>query len=1570
MKTKLLAFLLCIVTYTVNAQTTYTYNGSGNWTNTANWSPSYPGTTITGNAIVTGNGGTVTIDQELSVSANVTLTFTSGATWVHPSSGLLDHGISEHWIIDTNTTMTFTNSRVFNGISGKFTNNGTLNANKLIISNQGQFINNGTLNLPGGNASRFNMIGANARLINNITGVINNSGRIASTGSVGLDQMVYTNYGTWINNNTLNVLSSVNARGTIHNYGTMTVSNNAPVINRGNWINYTGSQLNISTGSSLENTASSMTFNDGASFTANTVTITNNAPMTQNAGATFQITGTSTFNNNNNLTIYGAASFGGGVNFTNSALGELEILNDNTNPTFGLTSNATITNGGIIKNQGRFTVNNIINQNNVFENKLTAELNLNNVLANAAALSNEVNATINIAGTGNLTNSSTFNNFGTIDNQGTIQEVSLINFEPSGTLTGSGNHIQNSTNNGTISPGNTANTFGTYTYQNDLTTNNTTTFDIDISGATTGYTNDQINIAGFFTIAGTLNVNLPFGTTPANGETFTLFTYANHLNTFTNLNLPALPFGLKWNVDYGATAITLSVGCSFSGSRIYVNTNATGANTGESWADAFTSLQDAIDVANNCSIPEIWVAQGTYYPSAHPRDVTAGTLTNRDFTFHLVDGTKTYGGFAGTETALSERDFINNPTILSGDIGILGDTSDNAYHVVSSFNDANTTILDGFTIENGVGGNTFTGIQSEGQNVEVFSGGGIINKNTATTYENLIIQNNQAISGAGIFNDTSNITANNIVLINNTAVSDGGAMSFFGFSSPVFQNLLVANNTSSTSGAISHLNATPTYNNATFYNNISTDSANPHVITMFSAIPTFNNCVTFGQSFDFSFAGGGNVQGSNNYTSQNPTEFGSPAGFTHLTVDPFVNSADIDGVDNILRTADDGLVSLYSSVLHQAGNNTFAIVPTDITGQPRIVETTVDIGAYEQQNTVVVSYFVTTWKTDNPGTSNSTEITIPTRSGLTYNYDVDWDNDGTFDDIGVTGDITHTYASAGTYTVAIRGTFPAILFDNGGDREKILSIEQWGTNNWLNFDRAFSGCINLVDNSVDTPNLSSVFDMGFAFSGCTSFTSNTINNWDVSNVHRFQNMFSASGYNQPLNNWNIQNAINMSSMFFGSSFNQPLSNWDMNGVQNIQSMFRATSFDQDISMWDTSTITNMGQLFFGCPFNQDIGGWNVSSVTSMLEMFKFNGFFDQNIGGWNVSNVVSMRGMFQNAIFDQDISQWNVSMVSDMFFMFQGGNLSTENYDALLIAWSQLPLQNDVYFSVGNSAYCYGTQARADIETNFNWTFDDGGQGNCPVLLSPKAYLQGAYVNPNTGEETLMRDDLRAAGLIPTTSPYPDMLTCEATVFNTTGTDAIVDWVWVELRDATDNTIVITAQSALLQRDGDIVDVDGEGELLMNASIGDYYVVVNHRNHLGAMSANTFTVDYAATSVDFSNSATPTFGTNAQTDSGIPVGVVALWAGNANGDALVQYSGIEPDTPNILSNVLNDAGNFLNFPTFVVNGYNNNDLDMNGNTQYSGTDPDTPFILQNVLAHPSNFLNFSTYQIIEQLPEN
>ena len=129
--------------------------------------------------------------------------------------------------------------------------------------------------------------------------------------------------------------------------------------------------------------------------------------------------------------------------------------------------------------------------------------------------------------------------------------------------------------------------------------------------------------------------------------------------------------------------------------------------------------------------------------------------------------------------------------------------------------------------------------------------------------------------------------------------------------------------------------------------------------------------------------------------------------------------------------------------------------------------------------------FVTTWKTDNPGTSSATSITIPTGSGY-FDYDVDWENDGIYDDLGVSGTITHDYGVAGTYTVAIRGTFPWIRFSEGGDKQKILDVVQWGDIEWASLREAFSGCTNLNVSATDAPDLSRVTNLSGTFQQCTS----------------------------------------------------------------------------------------------------------------------------------------------------------------------------------------------------------------------------------------------------------------------------------------------------------------------------------------------------------------------------------------------------------------------------------------------------------------------------------------------------
>ena len=248
--------------------------------------------------------------------------------------------------------------------------------------------------------------------------------------------------------------------------------------------------------------------------------------------------------------------------------------------------------------------------------------------------------------------------------------------------------------------------------------------------------------------------------------------------------------------------------------------------------------------------------------------------------------------------------------------------------------------------------------------------------------------------------------------------------------------------------------------------------------------------------------------------------------------------------------------------------------------------------------------FITTWKTDNAGTSGDYEIKIGTY-GDGYNYQVNW-GDGSSSE-NVNGDIIHTYDTTGTYTVSISGSFPQIYFKSENyDHSKILSIEQWGEIQWRSMSQAFAYCENLASNATDAPDLSQVTDMSYMFEGALAFNLD-INNWDVSSVTNMTNMFfDAESFNQDISNWNVSSVKYISNMFSNAeSFNQSLNKWDVSSVTNMTSMFSgATSFNQDISNWNVSSVKYISSMFSGATrFNQDISKWDVSSVTNMTNMF-------------------------------------------------------------------------------------------------------------------------------------------------------------------------------------------------------------------------------------------------------------------------------------------------------------------------------------------------------------------------------
>ena len=244
------------------------------------------------------------------------------------------------------------------------------------------------------------------------------------------------------------------------------------------------------------------------------------------------------------------------------------------------------------------------------------------------------------------------------------------------------------------------------------------------------------------------------------------------------------------------------------------------------------------------------------------------------------------------------------------------------------------------------------------------------------------------------------------------------------------------------------------------------------------------------------------------------------------------------------------------------------------------------------------------------------------------------------------------------------------------------------------------------------------------------------------------------------------------------------------------------------------------------------------------------------------------------------------------------------------------------------------------------------------VQLLAKARLEGPYVSATQ----LMSDNLRSTGNIPSTEPFTALgfthvnsggETIGAGVLNTTGNNAIVDWIFLELRSGSPSYTVVATKSALIQRDGDIVGADGTSPVSFNVAPGNYHVSVRHRNHLGIMSGAAVALSASAATVDLSSYATATYGTNARKSIG---GIMVMYAGNTNGNGNLRYTGSGNDRDPILLKVGGTV------PTATVTGYHREDVNMDAVVRYTGTNNDRDIILANIGG------TIPTTTLLEQLP--
>jgi hypothetical protein len=407
-----------------------------------------------------------------------------------------------------------------------------------------------------------------------------------------------------------------------------------------------------------------------------------------------------------------------------------------------------------------------------------------------------------------------------------------------------------------------------------------------------------------------------------------------------------------------------------SNPRLYVNENATGTNDGTSWANAYTNLEDALAVATQSD--DVWVAKGTYKPSASNRAVS------------FVVNTNVYGGFVGNESSLSNRDMnlihSTNETILSGDLANDDDNTvdfndttrdDNSYHVVEI--NTNNLTLGGLTIKDGY---------ADQLSGNARFGGGIFKATSVPnlTVKNCVIKNNVAFLGGGL--SLSSTTTSNIIidacLIENNLANVAAGLDFhmsanaqnltINITNSLFNNNRTEDDTvknrNGDGAAAARLRAffpgvtlNATITNNTFVNNSSLGNTaratgNFPVIAISSSSGSFGNLTVANNIFWGNVRVNSGIAPAIGKSSNTATAFNSVSS-TKIVVNNTdeANLSTFGGTATSTSAVDPILDSNFKlatgSLAINTGNNNYVTTSFDLLGRQRIYDTTVDRGAYE-----------------------------------------------------------------------------------------------------------------------------------------------------------------------------------------------------------------------------------------------------------------------------------------------------------------------------------------------------------------------------------------------------------------------------------------------------------------------------------------------------------------------------------------------------------------------------------------------------------------------------------------------
>ena len=434
-----------------------------------------------------------------------------------------------------------------------------------------------------------------------------------------------------------------------------------------------------------------------------------------------------------------------------------------------------------------------------------------------------------------------------------------------------------------------------------------------------------------------------------------------------------------------------------------------------------------------------------------------------------------------------------------------------------------------------------------------------------------------------------------------------------------------------------------------------------------------------------------------------------------------------------------GLAQIFGETL-----NTYTLVSADLAQNITCqVTATNAVGSTAATSNIIIATstpFAFTANTNNTsaGSSTATQFKLPLTTSTGLNIVVSW-GDATTSTITSHLDaaVTHTYASAGTYSISITGTLPGWQFINVGDKLKILNIASYGVLN-ITTNAIFRGCTNLISNATDAPTITTT-DLTNTFRDCTNFNSN-IGSWSVSAVTNMSSMFQSStafnnGGSSSIGTWNTGAVTNMSNMFVNANaFNQPLSfntalvtsmsamfsgaaafnqplSFNTAAVEYMSSMFSgAAAFNQPLT-FNTTAVTSMSAMFNGATaFNQPLS-FNTGAVTTMSNMFNYATAFNQPLS-FNTGAVTTMSSMFNGATaFNQNLGALNVANVTN-FTNFMAtktpATFSTTNLDAIYNGW--VTVQSSRTITFGTAKYsAAGTAGRGFLTGTKLWTITDGG---------------------------------------------------------------------------------------------------------------------------------------------------------------------------------------------------------------------------------------------------------------------